>query len=215
VKRILADTDWEVFGMDLSNDKLEHSLDNRRLHFIEGDISISKEWIEYHVKKCDVVLPLVAHRDARAVRAAPIEVFELDFEENLQVVRQCVRYRKRLIFPVDLRGLRHVRGRGVRRGGERARPRSDPHAALDLLVREAAAGSRDRGATATRRARLHALPPVQLDRPRLDRIHSPKEAARASSRSSSSTCSARNRSASWTAARSGAASRTSTTASTA
>src|SRR5262245_19162118 len=99
VKRILADTDWEVFGMDLSNDKLEHSLDNRRLNFIEGDISISKEWIEYHVKKCDVVLPLVAIATPAAYVQRPLEVFELDFEENLRIVRQCVRYKKRLVFP--------------------------------------------------------------------------------------------------------------------
>ncbi|MFO0981101.1 MAG: bifunctional UDP-4-keto-pentose/UDP-xylose synthase [Planctomycetota bacterium] len=99
VKRILDETDWEVFGMDLASDKLDHSLGNKRLHFIEGDISISKEWIEYHVKKCDVVLPLVAIATPAAYVKEPIEVFELDFEENLRVVRQCVRYRKRLVFP--------------------------------------------------------------------------------------------------------------------
>ena len=33
---------------------------NPRFHFFEGDITINKEWIEYHVKKCDVILPLVA-----------------------------------------------------------------------------------------------------------------------------------------------------------
>lgn len=41
-------------------DKLEHSLGDPRFHFLEGDITINKEWIEYNIKKCDVVLPLVA-----------------------------------------------------------------------------------------------------------------------------------------------------------
>ncbi len=36
------------------------SLESPRFHFVEGDISIHSEWIEYHIKKCDVVLPLVA-----------------------------------------------------------------------------------------------------------------------------------------------------------
>ena len=54
---ILNKTDWEVYGMDMAFDKLEHSYDHRRLHFIEGDVTINKEWIAYHVKKCDVVLP--------------------------------------------------------------------------------------------------------------------------------------------------------------
>ena len=32
----------------------------------------------------------------------PLRVFELDFEANLPIIRQCVRYRKRVLFPVDL-----------------------------------------------------------------------------------------------------------------
>jgi len=29
----------------------------------------------------------------------PLRVFELDFEENLKIIRQCVKYKKRVIFP--------------------------------------------------------------------------------------------------------------------
>ena len=99
VRRVLATTDWEVFGMDLSASKLEHSLHHERFHFLEGDITINKEWIEYHVKKCDVVLPLVAIATPATYVKAPLRVFELDFEENLRVIRQCVRYSKRVVFP--------------------------------------------------------------------------------------------------------------------
>ena len=59
-QRIMQTTDWQVFGMDMSNDRLADLTDNQRFHFFEGDITINKEWIEYHVRKCDVVLPLVA-----------------------------------------------------------------------------------------------------------------------------------------------------------
>jgi nucleoside-diphosphate-sugar epimerase len=98
-RRILSTTDWEVFGMDLSTSKLEHSIDHERFHFLEGDITINKEWIEYHVKKCDVVLPLVAIATPATYVREPLRVFELDFEENLRVIRQCVRYRRRVVFP--------------------------------------------------------------------------------------------------------------------
>jgi nucleoside-diphosphate-sugar epimerase len=98
-RRILATTEWEVFGMDLSASKLEHSLGHPRFHFLEGDITINKEWIEYHVKKCDVVIPLVAIATPATYVKEPLHVFELDFEENLRIVRQCVKYRKRLVFP--------------------------------------------------------------------------------------------------------------------
>jgi len=98
-RRILDTTDWEVFGLDMSDDKLEHSIGHPRFHFLEGDITINKEWIEYNIKKCDVVLPLVAIATPVTYVKDPLRVFELDFEENLKIIRQCVKYKKRVIFP--------------------------------------------------------------------------------------------------------------------
>lgn len=96
---ILNKTDWEVYGMDMASDKLEASLDKDRFHFVEGDITINKEWVEYHIKKCDVVLPLVAIANPALYVKEPLRVFELDFEANLEIVRQCVFYNKRILFP--------------------------------------------------------------------------------------------------------------------
>jgi nucleoside-diphosphate-sugar epimerase len=98
-KLILTETDWEVYGMDLATDKLGESLGHPRFHFVEGDITINKEWIEYHVKKCDAILPLVAIATPQSYVKEPLRVFELDFEENLKLVRMCVKYKKWLLFP--------------------------------------------------------------------------------------------------------------------
>src|SRR3954447_6384128 len=98
-KRILATTDWDVYGMDMQTDRIEDLLTDKRFHFFEGDITINKEWIEYHIKKCDTVLPLVAIATPATYVKEPLRVFELDFEANLPMVRQCVRHRKRIIFP--------------------------------------------------------------------------------------------------------------------
>ncbi len=98
-QRILDETDWSVYGMDLSDDRLGKNLQNPRFHFIEGDIAINREWIEYHVKKCDVVLPLVAIATPKLYVEDPIAVYNLDFEMNLNVVKQCVKYHKRVVFP--------------------------------------------------------------------------------------------------------------------
>jgi nucleoside-diphosphate-sugar epimerase len=98
-RRILTTTDWQVFGMDLANGKLDHSLGHPRFHFLEGDIGINREWIEFHVSKCDVVLPLVAIATPATYVKDPLRVFELDFEQNLRIVRDCVRYGKRVVFP--------------------------------------------------------------------------------------------------------------------
>ena len=98
-KTALASTDWEIHGMDMRSDRLTEELENPRFHFFEGDVTINREWIEYHVKKCDVVLPLVAIATPATYVTDPLAVFELDFEANLSVVRDCVKYGKRVIFP--------------------------------------------------------------------------------------------------------------------
>jgi len=98
-QRILDETDWSVFGMDLSDDRLGKNLQNPRFHYIEGDIAINREWIEYHVKKCDVVLPLVAIATPKLYVEDPLGVYNLDFEMNLNVIKQCVKYHKRVVFP--------------------------------------------------------------------------------------------------------------------
>lgn len=97
--RILGETNWEIYGMDLGTNKVSEHLGNPRFCFVEGDISISKEWIEYHVKKCDIVLPLVAIATPKVYVTDPLRVFELDFEENLRIVRHCAKYNKRIVFP--------------------------------------------------------------------------------------------------------------------
>lgn len=98
-KRILETTDWEVYGMDMQSERVSEWLGHDRFHFFEGDITINKEWIEYHVKKCDVLLPLVAIATPATYVREPLRVFELDFEANLPIVRQAVKYGKRVIFP--------------------------------------------------------------------------------------------------------------------
>ncbi len=98
-KRILSSTDWQVYGMDMNTDRIEDLLGNPRFRFFEGDITINREWIEYHVRKCDVILPLVAIATPATYVKAPLRVFELDFEANLPIVRAAVKHRKRLVFP--------------------------------------------------------------------------------------------------------------------
>ncbi len=98
-ERLLREDHYEVYGLDIGSDAISRFLNHPHFHFVEGDISIHSEWIEYHVKKCDVVLPLVAIATPIEYTRNPLRVFELDFEENLRIIRYCVKYRKRIIFP--------------------------------------------------------------------------------------------------------------------
>ncbi len=98
-QRIMDTTDWEVYGMDMNSERVTELMTNPRFHFFEGDIMINREWIEYHVRKCDVILPLVAIATPATYVKEPLRVFELDFEANLPIIRHAVKYKKRVIFP--------------------------------------------------------------------------------------------------------------------
>ena len=57
---ILANTDWQIVGMDLATHNISSHLQNSRLHFMNGDITKNHAWIETQIKNCDAVLPLAA-----------------------------------------------------------------------------------------------------------------------------------------------------------
>ncbi|WP_067705421.1 MULTISPECIES: bifunctional UDP-4-amino-4-deoxy-L-arabinose formyltransferase/UDP-glucuronic acid oxidase ArnA [unclassified Erwinia] len=98
-ERLLQDDNFDIFGLDIGSDAISRFVGHPRFQFVEGDISIHSEWIEYHIKKCDVILPLVAIATPIEYTRNPLRVFELDFEENLKIIRDCVKYKKRIIFP--------------------------------------------------------------------------------------------------------------------
>ena len=98
-ERLLNSGRYSVYGMDLHGGSTQRLQEHPDFHFTEGDISIMREWIEYHVRKCDIILPLVAIATPAAYVRNPLGVFELDFEENLRIVRYCAKYGKRIIFP--------------------------------------------------------------------------------------------------------------------
>ena len=172
---ILARTDWRVFGMDLDSDRVAPYLADRRFRFLEGDVSINHEWIEYHVKKCDVVLPLVAIATPATYVKNPMAVFELDFESNLKVIRQAVQYKTRVIFPStsEVYGMcedaefDEEESRLVY--GPIGKSRWIYACSKQLLDRVIAALGRDRGLEYT------LFRPFNWIGPRLDSIHTAKE----------------------------------------
>ncbi len=98
-EHLLCDDCYDIYGLDIGSDAISRFLNNLRFNFVEGDIGIHSEWIEYHIKKYDIVLPLMTIATPIEYTRNPLRVFKLDFEENLKIVRDCVKYNKRIIFP--------------------------------------------------------------------------------------------------------------------
>ena len=86
-----------VTVVDLWTDKLTEFLDHPRLTFIQQDIR-NPEWdIEPFVAKADLVIDLIAYANPGLYIRMPLEVFRLNFTENLKIAEACVRHGKRLI----------------------------------------------------------------------------------------------------------------------
>lgn len=100
IEAILKDyRDWKITAIDISSAKIAHLLNDENINFIKSDILVDHELMENEIEKCDVVFPLAAIANPSIYIQDPLQVFELDFEANLRIVKLCAKYRKRIIFP--------------------------------------------------------------------------------------------------------------------
>lgn len=85
--------------MDLDDHRISNYYGHPRMQFRLGDISLNRDWVERQIEQSNIVLPLAAIANPSSYVKTPLKVFSLVFEENLWVVKQCVRYGTRLVFP--------------------------------------------------------------------------------------------------------------------
>lgn len=95
--RLLREGRHEVTALDIENDKLAGDLGDSRLTFLQRDISVRDESLEALVQDHDLVIDLVAMANPSLYISRPLDVFHLNFTENLRIVDYCVRHRKRII----------------------------------------------------------------------------------------------------------------------
>lgn len=98
-EKLLKDNSYEICGIDINSYNVERFFHNKRFTFKKADIRKNHKWIEAQIAKSNVVIPLAALVTPIEYVREPLAVFELDFEENLKIVRYCVKYKKRLVFP--------------------------------------------------------------------------------------------------------------------
>lgn len=99
LEAILNTTDWEVQGFDLNVDNLKPFAGRQNFAMKQGDIFKESTWLEDQVEGCDVLVPLAGIAKPAYYLKRPLWTFELDFEQNLKMIRMCAHHRKRVIFP--------------------------------------------------------------------------------------------------------------------
>jgi len=95
-KRLLEEG-HSVTGIDIYDDKLQECKENKRFSFIRHDIRKPGLNLDEMVANADVVIDLIAYANPGLYVKMPLEVFRLNFVENLKIADACVRRDKRLV----------------------------------------------------------------------------------------------------------------------
>jgi UDP-apiose/xylose synthase len=93
----LLEIGHDVTGIDIHTDKIADLLGHPRLNFIERDVTARDFDLDGAVVGAEVVVDLVAHANPGIYVRSPLEVFRLNFQENLRIAESCIRHGRRLI----------------------------------------------------------------------------------------------------------------------
>lgn len=95
----IANTDWEVVGVDISDSYVSRYADNRRFTFHKADINGNDELLRKLLSDSDLAILLAGIARPAEYMTHPMKVFELDFEYNYRMVKMCADAGVRIIFP--------------------------------------------------------------------------------------------------------------------
>jgi nucleoside-diphosphate-sugar epimerase len=86
-----------IIGVDIYDDKITEFINHERLKFLRKDIRRSDWGLEELVEDSDLTIDLIAYANPGLYVKLPLEVFRLNFTENLKIAEACVRHNKRLV----------------------------------------------------------------------------------------------------------------------
>jgi UDP-apiose/xylose synthase len=86
-----------VTALDLQVDKVTDYLSHPNLTFLQQDIRSPQSNLDRLIQESDLVIDLIAYANPGLYLRIPLEVFRLNFTENLKIAEACVRHNKRLI----------------------------------------------------------------------------------------------------------------------
>jgi UDP-4-amino-4-deoxy-L-arabinose formyltransferase/UDP-glucuronic acid dehydrogenase (UDP-4-keto-hexauronic acid decarboxylating) len=88
---------YDVTCVDLYDDKIKDQLDRPNVTFIQLDIRTEPAEVERLCAETDLVVDLVAIANPSLYVTNPLDVYHLDFTENLKIVEYCHKHKKRIL----------------------------------------------------------------------------------------------------------------------
>jgi UDP-apiose/xylose synthase len=96
VEHLLARGEHDIVGLDVEEDKLA-GLTGPRFRFYRADIRQDPQLVDGLIRAADVVVDLIAYANPSMYVSSPLDVFELNFIQNLEIAKRCIAHRRRLI----------------------------------------------------------------------------------------------------------------------
>jgi UDP-apiose/xylose synthase len=96
VEHLISAGRHKVVGVDLTDEKLA-GIAGPNFVFRHADIRSATTLVDEVIQAADVVVDLVAYANPSIYVTAPLEVFDLNFTQNLEIARRCIKFGKRLI----------------------------------------------------------------------------------------------------------------------
>lgn len=96
VEQLAAGHAHHVTAVDVSSQKLA-GIPASRFTFRQGDVRRDRELTDAVIRGADLVVDLVAYANPSRYVTSPLEVFELNFIQNLEIAKACIAHGKRLV----------------------------------------------------------------------------------------------------------------------
>ncbi|MGA2184473.1 MAG: bifunctional UDP-4-keto-pentose/UDP-xylose synthase [Bryobacteraceae bacterium] len=93
----LLDEGCLVTAVDIELEKVSGCAGHPNLTLIQQDIRVPEWGLDALVRDADLVIDLIAYANPGLYLRMPLEVFRLNFTENLKIAEACVRHKKRLV----------------------------------------------------------------------------------------------------------------------
>ncbi|HEX6536108.1 MAG TPA: bifunctional UDP-4-keto-pentose/UDP-xylose synthase [Gemmatimonadaceae bacterium] len=96
VEHLAASDAHHVTAVDISSRKLA-GIPRTNFTFLHADVRTDRTVTDAVIHDADLVVDLVAYANPSRYVTAPLEVFELNFLQNLEIAKSCITHGKRLV----------------------------------------------------------------------------------------------------------------------
>ena len=96
-ERLVHDANHQITALDIEREKLDETVKGGEINYIHFDIRRNEKELERLTVEHDLVVDLVAMANPSLYVSNPVDVFKLNFSENLKIAEFCVKHKKRIV----------------------------------------------------------------------------------------------------------------------